>query len=408
MKFISMLDNLSGQILPEDENNNQNKNKPEQGKIGDKNKINFSNPIFLAFLAGLAGLVLGAGSVFFIFKSKIISSGAVSNGESQNITQKLAAESADKFQINLKSDPKDASIYLDNSPLSSRTPADLSDISNGSHLLQIVLNNKKWEANLDVESEKLKSIEAIFSESESIQENKEDAAAVFLSSAPAGASVFVNGEDINKITPVQIADLEQGSYKISVKLNKYADWQEEVLLKRGDKIEIKALLSEQIAEVSEDGSINKGWRKYENNLWGLKAEFPFGWKEYELSKPEFDLIFSSRKDGAEYKDSEQVIVFSPVEGSEIPEPIISISIVIKNKNIVISELSQQGYKIASLDADIDISGMDFFEAEKEKAAVIKKANNPYVFIISFLGDSWSQESDFAGFINAFSVQKPSL
>jgi len=56
---------------------------------------------------------------------------------------------------------------------------------------------------------------------------------IYVQSIPEGARVFLNGRHINKATPVSIEGLMPGEYKLSLELEDFYPWYEEVLVDSG-------------------------------------------------------------------------------------------------------------------------------------------------------------------------------
>lgn len=377
---------LSGRILPEDMDENSEQNPSGKNK-NTKTKERINKAILHIFFL-LAGAGLGFGiNYYFVFAK---------SGNSQQCPQceKCLEE---KFEISLNSDPKGASVYLDGSAASKFTPASVSDLKDGSHLLQLFYGARKWEASLNIEGGKLKNINALISEQ---NQQKENLGSIYLSSNPVSASIFINNKNFGKVTPVEIPDLESGSYKITLSKEGYRGWSQEASVFKGSRMELLAILEENKQELPEDERVNKGWRQYRNDFYGIVAEFPGGWNQMEAKKDRFDSLFADFKDKIEYAGAGEIIIFSSISDY----PLITVSISTEDKARLIENMKNQFYEEIK---EENLFNSDIFNSGNDRFAIIKKAGNPYTFIISFrdFGEKITEET-YSGFMAAFDAAAP--
>lgn len=377
---------MSGRILPEDmDENSKQKTEGEKTKI----KIWLSKALFYIFILFFsAGAGFGANYYLGFAKS--------GNGNSQQCPQ-CEKCSEEKFEISLNSDPKGASVYLDGSAASKFTPASVSDLKDGSHLLQLFYGARKWEASLNIEGGKLRNINALISEQ---NQQKENLGSIYLSSNPAGASIFINNKNFGKVTPVEISDLESGSYKITLSKEGYRGWSQEASVFKGSRMELLAILEENKQELPEDERINKGWRQYRNDFYGIAAEFPGGWSQMEAEKDRFDALFADFKDKIEYAGAGEIIIFSSISDY----PLITVSVSTEDKARLIENMKNRLYEEIK---EENLFNSDIFSSGNDRFAIIKKAGNPYTFIISFrdFGEKITEEI-YSGFMSAFDAAAP--
>lgn len=385
---------LSGQILPDetfDEGGRKLNNNPR-----DNRKYMARAIIFCL------GIAIGIGLFFSFYYFFIRENQEIYEEKEEEKREEL--QESESFSLEVDSEPAGASLYVDGSSLSKFTPASLADFADGSHLLQLFYGNRKWEAELGVKGGSIESIKASINSAESAAAGEsKNTDSIFLSSNPAGAKIFVNNKDIQKITPFELTDLNPGNYLISLQAEGFVKWSEEISIENSRRLEILAVLEKEKTFSESDNNINSGWRKYENNLYGIRAEIPAGWKIGELPKNVFDIVFAEYKDNEVFNGADIAIVFLP----DYEKISIAASISSKDKSQIISELSEGNFK--KLDEESLLYGADLFEKEDARVAVIKESSNPYTFLISFYGCETAVSEDlFSKFLLAFQIIKPEI
>jgi len=237
--------NLSGIITSENEENKENL---AQNDFKENNRIIGKKQFFVIMGLCLLCLALGAGGAF-LFLSK--------NNSDNNNTAVIENNDIeeDDFSLQVKSIPKNASVYINNNSFSSYTPADLAGLSDGSYLLQLFLDDKKWEANIEIEANKLKSIGAVIPENagekDSQGQEDEEITYLFVTTNPSGARIFLNDKDTEKTSPANFINLDGENYVLEIQRNGYVRWRQNINLKKGDNIQINALLEKKSVELDD-------------------------------------------------------------------------------------------------------------------------------------------------------------
>jgi len=392
---------LSGRILPDE------MAEKELGRELQKNKAfpAIRNKWLQIIIFCFAGMLVGGAAVLgydYFFRFPLVNSSVGNN--IQKTAEKQPAKK--EFSLDISSNFTGASIYIDGNALSKFTPSSVSGISDGDHLLQIFQGNRKWETNIEIKNGFIQKINAVIPE---IEYNKEpeETGSISLSSNPVGAKIFINNKDIQKVTPFEIKNLNPGNYLVSLSNDGLTDWNEEISISSGDKLDLLAILQEEKIKPESNSAVNLGWRKYENKFYGVKVEFPASWKLSELSKDFFDALFEENKDDIEYENADMLIVLGALQNEEPP---VSIAISSDDKASILDKFSEDGFK--KLEEESDSFGVDIFESvqlQSEKFAIIKDPSNPYTFLISFHDFGGSDKEElFNNFLLAFKIAKPEI
>ncbi|TRZ77827.1 PEGA domain-containing protein [bacterium] len=379
---------LSGQILPDDmkrENDNNN----------NKNNDSFEfDPKWLKIIGILGGIII-LGVVGFIVLTKL-------SNNTEDVTNKKVEDS----QIWTGSAPiidttvGKALVTLDNKNTSMFTPFPLDGLENGEHSVWISNEKGDWKANVELENGGIKSISAVI-ENQEIQGFKKDGE-ILLSSDPIGAKVFFDDEQLDEITPLRIENLSPGNHKISLSLDGYYSWGEELTIESGTTKSFSAILDLIKEDVDEDERIdlsefmyvNNGWRKFENLIYNIKGEVLDSWKMNELSRNDFALLYPDVADKAEYQDAEILIVFD--DDQEDTEPVMTINISsLSEDQLVENMINFYGDQIEIEDTE-DRKNL---KTEYNNFAIISDVNSSYNFLISYR----VREDTFDKFIDAFQI-----
>jgi len=130
-------------------------------------------------------------------------------------TAKAAAPSIVAGQLSIDSSPQGAQITIDGKKLASATPFNIADLLPGHHTIVISKLGYATETrSLDVASAS-KSVISV--------QLAPTTATVAISSDPAGATVWIDGRDTGRITPVQMSIEKPGSHSFTFKKLGYLD-----------------------------------------------------------------------------------------------------------------------------------------------------------------------------------------
>ena len=119
--------------------------------------------------------------------------------------------------ILLQSTPSGAQIFLDGSNTNRATPSTIQDIEEGSHQITLKLSSyNDTTFNVTIFRNKLITRSIILTK-------EITTGSILLQSTPAGAQIILDGTNTDKVTPVTIQDLQEGSHQFTLKLNGYYD-----------------------------------------------------------------------------------------------------------------------------------------------------------------------------------------
>ncbi len=142
--------------------------------------------------------------------------------------------------ILLQSIPSGAQIFLASSNTNKVTPSVIQDIQEGSNQFTLKLSGYK-DSTFSVTIIKNQQV------TKNITLTKEiTTGSVLLQSLPAGAQIFLEGSNTNKQTPSTIDNLEQGSYKFTLKLVGYNDTTFNVTIIKNQQVNKNITLTREI------------------------------------------------------------------------------------------------------------------------------------------------------------------
>jgi len=396
---------LSGQILPDDMAKDINQNNNNSPKIDKK---------WLKWIAILCG-VIAVGAVILIVIIKF-SGGA---DDTKNADNSESAKTLTQSSV-IDTTAGQALVILDGKSTSRFTPFSLSNLKDGKH--SVWLSNEKgdWRADINMKNKGVESISAVMGsqDTEKISEDGE----IFLSSNPIGASILLDDEQLNQVTPSRIENLSPGNHKVSLALDGYSLWEEEITVVSGTSMNFSAILNEieyineddEISIMSEFIRVNDGWRKFENLVYNIKGEIPESWNIYELNENDFALLYPDIIGKAERQDAEILIVFDDKEDTE---PVMTINVSsLSEGQLIENMINFYGDQVEIEDAetensvdeevlDEEIPEVDNFVNGKilgvneSQFTIITGAEDSYNFLISYTVD----ENIFSKFTDAFQI-----
>jgi len=144
------------------------------------------------------------------------------------VLQKIVAS------VNIKSEPAGAIVIVDSNE-SGYTPVNLTGLLPGKHLVEVKMDGYEvWSEDIDVSSSKENLINAVL---------QKLVGSVNIKSEPTKAIVIVGGKEIGN-TPLDINDLKPGKYHVEVKMDRYKDWSENVVINAGNDNNLTAVLQQ--------------------------------------------------------------------------------------------------------------------------------------------------------------------
>lgn len=381
---------LSGQILPDDmKDQNTNNNSP---KIIDKKLLKW---IVISCVA--VGIIV-AGIIVLI---KFLGSANDANNKKDSDTQAITGQSSI-----ISVTTGQALVILDGKSTSRFTPFSLSGLKDGKHSLWLSSEKGDWQADINIESNNIKNINAVIGNQ--TEENNKKNSEILLSSNPVGASIFLDDEQLDEVTPSRIEGLSPGNHKISLMLNGYSSWEEEIAVTSGTTISFSAILGElEYADenredniITEFTRVNSGWRKFENLTYAMQGEIPEDWNVYELKNTELELFYENLSDKAEYQDAEMIVVFDDNQEDDLPIMAINISSLSEDQ-LIENMINFYGDQIEIEDSEngkiLKTIAQD--EQEEKHFVIMNDENNSYNFLIFYK----TSEDTFGKFMDAFQI-----
>lgn len=137
------------------------------------------------------------------------------------------------FSVNIESDPPNALVYIDGI-LRGKTPVLVTDLTaNENHLLVVKLESyKDWKQTITGKENDMLNISAKL---------EPVTTELIINSIPSNATVYLNGIESGK-TPLDITDIQEGTYNIKVSFPQYVSYQETIEIKKGNLIKREVVL----------------------------------------------------------------------------------------------------------------------------------------------------------------------
>lgn len=143
---------------------------------------------------------------------------AIQIGENQNVSYDIFMKEIDPAgSITLRSDPSGAEIFLDGENTGQKTPAEFSDLERGIYQFALKLDlydDSEFQISLDKDEIVEKNTRMIIAGT---------SGAIFVSSTPSGAKIFLDDFDTGLVTPDTLNPLAVGTYDIKLSLENYRD-----------------------------------------------------------------------------------------------------------------------------------------------------------------------------------------
>ncbi len=384
---------LSGQIFPDDmKDQDANNNSP---KMIDKKLLKWV--VISCVMVGIATAGIIALVKFF---------GGANNNEKDLDNQAITGQSSIIDATVIDATIGQALVILDGKSTSKFTPFSLSGLKDGKHSFWLSNEKGDWQADINIENKGIKSINAVMG-SQSARNNKKESE-ILLSSNPIGARIFLDGEQLGEVTPSRIEDLSSGNHKISLTLNGYSSWEEDIVITSGTTLSFSAILreleymdkSEEKNIITEFTRVNSGWRKFEHLTYAIQGEIPEDWNIYELKNAELELLYEGLNDKAEYQNADMIIVFDDNQEDALPVMTINISSLSENE-LVENMVNFYGDQIEIEDSENGkvLKTIAQGEQEEKHFVIVNNENNSYNFLIFYR----VSEDVFGKFTDAFQI-----
>lgn len=135
--------------------------------------------------------------------------------------------------IIVASEPSGASVWLDGTSTSRTTPDTLLKVPTGTRVILLtLLGYRSWRDTILVRTSLTTSVVARLAQA---------VTGVAVSSVPSGAKIFLDGQDTNLLTPDTVLTTA-GAHSLSVRLDGFYDWNQQVTVTEDQVIELHATL----------------------------------------------------------------------------------------------------------------------------------------------------------------------
>jgi hypothetical protein len=140
-------------------------------------------------------------------------------------------------ELEILSQPQGAAIYVNGVDQKATTPCKFTRVPPGTYTIKLTLRGyKDWEEQVTVEKGKTTRVEAVL-------EQKNTAHAILvINSTPQGATIWINNQNVGKVTPQTLEFHRAGTYTVRLTLQGYQDWEQQVILTLGQTTQINATL----------------------------------------------------------------------------------------------------------------------------------------------------------------------
>ncbi len=146
--------------------------------------------------------------------------------------------------LNIITDPEGASIMIDGKLTGNTTPATIEKLKLNTDL-RLTLSKPDYEDFEQVVNLKTSKPQKISTKLTSI---KPQMGILNIESAPAGATVLLDGTDTGRTTPAQLANLSPKKYEVTLKMKGYEDWTKSFDVAANESVPVKANLTRPEAE----------------------------------------------------------------------------------------------------------------------------------------------------------------
>jgi hypothetical protein len=143
-------------------------------------------------------------------------------------------------ELELISNPSGGKIYVDGKERG-ETPSVVSNVRLGSHVIRIVKQGyEPYEEQVKVAEGERKKISASL---------RMGAGSLFVNTDPSGANIFIDGRSVGA-SPYEGRDLFSGTHRVKVAREGYGNWEQDVVVEAGKRVQVFAMLREIRKEVT--------------------------------------------------------------------------------------------------------------------------------------------------------------
>jgi hypothetical protein len=145
-----------------------------------------------------------------------------------------------KGSIEIKSEPSDATIFVDGDKLG-LTPKTIEHLKPGIHQVEVRVDGfETWSNSVEVTAEKRSDVTALL---------KQESGSVNITSAPDNANIYIDGMKVGA-TPATLSSISIGTHEIVVKIDGHKDWKKSILIKKDKEVSLNAVLQLNIGSIN--------------------------------------------------------------------------------------------------------------------------------------------------------------
>jgi len=152
--------------------------------------------------------------------------------------------------IVVRSIPPGASVFLDGTRLEDPTPTVIQKVTVGErHKIRVEKEGfKPWVETVEVKPDKSLSVQASLTK---VVPKPSLSGEIRISSAPPGAKVYLNDQDMGRNTPTRLSGLSPGKHKLKLKKEGYKVWEDEVIVRASEPFDLSGVkLQEAFGELN--------------------------------------------------------------------------------------------------------------------------------------------------------------
>jgi len=146
--------------------------------------------------------------------------------------------------VHLTTDPADPTVLFDDQQVqATSSPFVLANVEPGAHLIEVRKTGyQTWSTQIDLRPGQTLTLPPVTLRPDEGAPAAAEGTGFALTSAPAGAKVFVDGRELDGTTPLRVEDLPAGSHTVRVEAEGRRAWQRQIQLDAGQMMELEAEL----------------------------------------------------------------------------------------------------------------------------------------------------------------------
>ncbi len=152
--------------------------------------------------------------------------------------------------IVVKSDPPGALVFLDGTRHDGFTPTVIKEVTAGEkYKIRVEKEGfRAWSEIVEPEPDKSLSVQASLTK---VVPKPSLSGEIRISSAPPGAKVYLNDQDMGRNTPTRLSGLSPGKHKLKLKKEGYKVWEDEVIVRASEPLDLSGVkLQEAFGELN--------------------------------------------------------------------------------------------------------------------------------------------------------------